>query len=380
MKVLIDARLYGLEHAGLGRYTQSLITQLAKLDGNVHYQILLRKKYFQSLKLPENWVKILADFRHYSVTEQLKLPKLISRANPDIVHYTHFNVSMLSKYPFVVTIHDMLMHKFKGGEATTLPVPFYQVRRVGYNLAFNRAVRSSKKVIVPSIAVKQEVVKHYSLSPDKVVVTYEGLSNLVGESTTKLSAKQVLTKHALTRPYFIYVGNAYPHKNLDRAVEAIVHLNNNLKQKALFAIAGSRDIFKERLDKTVSRLDGKDYIRFLGFVGDEELFVLMNNSVAFFYPSLSEGFGLQGLEAMSANTVLLASDIAVFKEIFKDNAIYLNPFDFSAMARVLSDALDMDNEKREKMVKKALKFIRRYSWSKMAKETLDVYNQVVAQQ
>src|SRR3990167_9619406 len=101
MRIVIDARLYGLENAGLGRYTMNLVQELAKLDKENEYVVLLRKKYFNELKLPRNWQKIEADFRHYSLTEQLKLPKMIKNIKPDLVHFPHFNIPLFFRGKYV---------------------------------------------------------------------------------------------------------------------------------------------------------------------------------------------------------------------------------------------------------------------------------------
>ena len=122
MKILIDGRLYGLENAGLGRYLINLIDWLGRLDAKNEYVLLLRKKYFEKLNIPHNWKKVLADFPHYSFAEQFKLPALISSEHPDIVHFPHFNVPIFYRGNYVVTIHDMLMHKSMGLAATTLSV------------------------------------------------------------------------------------------------------------------------------------------------------------------------------------------------------------------------------------------------------------------
>ncbi len=127
MKILLDARLYGLEHAGLGRYTLNLIEELKKLGDKEEFVILLRKKYYDKLRFPKNWKKVKADFRHYSYTEQIMLPILLYKERADIVHFPHFNVPVLYFGKYVVTVHDLLMHKFVGGAVTTLPFPFYQI-------------------------------------------------------------------------------------------------------------------------------------------------------------------------------------------------------------------------------------------------------------
>jgi hypothetical protein len=173
MKILIDGRLYGLENAGLGRYLINLITELGRLDSKNEYVLLLRKKYFKNLNLPDNWKKVLADYRHYSFAEQLKIPGIIEKENPDIVHFPHFNVPIFYRGKFIVTIHDLLMHKQIGLEATTLPIFFYMIKRLGYRLVFDSAIKRSVAIITPSESIKKEILNLYKIPADKVHVTYE---------------------------------------------------------------------------------------------------------------------------------------------------------------------------------------------------------------
>ncbi len=91
------------------------------------------------------------------------------------------------------------------------------------------------------------------------------------------------------------------------------------------------------------------------------------------FPSLSEGFGLPGLEAMNAGTLALTSDIPVFREVYKDAAIYFNPYDFSSIADTMKEVLKLSKEKRKEKIEYGKEFVKRYSWRKMAEETLKVY-------
>ena len=166
--------------------------------------------------------------------------------------------------------------------------------------------------------------------------------------------------------YFVYAGNAYPHKNLDRLMEAAKAAEVDLY------IASSRNVFTERLLKKKN-----EYVKLLGFVPDEKLKELYKNSVAFVFPSLSEGFGLPGIEAMEAGTLVLASDIPVFREVYKDAVIYFNPYDFSSIEKAMQNALALVDDERKSKISYAQKFVTRYSWEKMAKETLKVYEKSV---
>ena len=174
--------------------------------------------------------------------------------------------------------------------------------------------------------------------------------------------------------YFLYVGNAYPHKNLERLIQTVVLLNKEVKDDIGLVIVSARNVFVKRLEAVVCRLSADSWVRILGFVPDEKLTVLYRGAAAFVSPSLSEGFGLPGLEAMKAGTLVLASDIPVFKEVYKENAIYFNPFDLVAIKDAMKAVLQVDPAQRARLIAKSQVFIKRYSWSKMAEETLQVYS------
>ncbi len=366
MKILIDGRLYGLENAGLGRYSVNLIRELVKLDRKNEYIILLRRKYYESLTFPSNWKKVLADFGHYTVSEQTGLPGIIARQNPDVVHFLHFNVPIFYKGKYIVTIHDLLMQNHRGAKATTLPFYLYYPKQVGSKLVFKKAVASAQRIIVPSNAVKDEVCSYFKVDCEKVNVIYEGVDEAITGDNKK---------YKLESPYFLYVGSAYPHKNLERAVKAILELNRGREKKYILAIACARGIFLERLEKMVKRNNAGEFVKLLGFVPDEDLGRLYKESLGFVYPSLSEGFGLPGLEAMSKGTIVLASDIPVFKEVYKDKVVYFNPYKIESIEDAMESVINMSREKKRKMIDEGRRFVKRYSWRRMARETLEIYEE-----
>jgi len=372
MKIVIDARLYGLEHAGLGRYVINLIRELEKIDKENSYTLLLRKKYMSSKNLPKDWEKVALDHRHYSLAEQIKLPKILKELQPDLVHFPHFNVPLLYRGKYVVTIHDILMHKIKGKAATTLPPYKYALKRLGYKVIFKKAVHGSVKILVPSAAAKKDIIDYYKINEEKVIVTYEGFDQSIKPVDKTL--KNLEIRFGIKTPFFLYVGNAYPHKNLRRLIEATVFLNENSGKDAMLAICTPKNIFSEKLQNIINELNAPEYVKILGFVPDEEVALLHRASAGFVYPSLLEGFGLQGLEAFSNGNILLASDIPVFREVYGDKAIYFNPFDFSSIENAMKLALEITPSKRQKMISDSKSLLNKYSWSKLAQQTLEVYN------
>ena len=372
MRIVIDARLYGLEHAGPGRYVKNLIDSLNKIDKINVYFILLRKSYFGKVNLGKNFNQVIADYKHYTFAEQLKLPFLMAKLKPDLVHFPFFNTPVFYFGKFVVTVHDLTMHTFKGGAATTRSYLKNLIWRVGYRIAFANAVFRAKKIIVPSDFVKEDIKRCYKINPKKIVVTYEGVT----KSLAKPPPVNVLEKYKIRKPYFIYSGSAYPHKNLDRAIEAIKLLNVE-KKGVILIITSPRNIFADRLNEKIKSLNAEKFVKYIGFVTDSELGSLFSHSIGFLYPTLSEGFGLPGLEAMQAQTLVIASDIPVLKEVYKNNAIYFNPENPDSIKTAIQRASGLVDDKRKQRIEKAFNYTKNFNWEKTAYETLDVYNEAI---
>lgn len=176
--------------------------------------------------------------------------------------------------------------------------------------------------------------------------------------------------------YFVYTGNSYPHKNLPRLVEAMVLLNADRKQKIKLKISSSRGIFTERLEKLIKQKKAGKYVELLGYVTDSEISKLYKNSKSFVFATLSEGFGLPPKEAIESGTFAIISDIPVLKEVYKDSVIYFNPLDTKDIVRAMEEILKMPESERQKRIKYAQKFLKRYSWQKMAEETVKTYESI----
>lgn len=177
--------------------------------------------------------------------------------------------------------------------------------------------------------------------------------------------------------YFVYTGNAYPHKNLERLVKAFVMLNLGKKEKVILKISSSRSVFTERLETLIKKNNTEEYIKILGYVPDNKIQDLYKKSLAFVFPTLSEGFGLPPKEAIEAGTMAVVSDIPVLKEVYKDSVTYFNPYDINSIVYALNEILEIKSVDRKKKIDYAQKFLKRYSWLKMAKETLKIYESII---
>ena len=335
MRIGIDARFYGPIGKGLGRYTQKLIENLEKIDeGNQYFVFLKKENFAEYVPQNKNFQKVLADFRWYGFAEQLKFPRLLKKYQLDLMHFPHFNVPIFYFGRFIVTIHDLILLNYPTIRSSTLSPALYWLKFTAYKLVISSAVHRSNRIIAVSRFTKKDILKNYLRIPEeKVVVTYEACDDYCLFNFRK--DDDILPRYGISKPFFLYVGNVYPHKNPERLVLAMKKIEKeNVDAELVFV--GSEDYFYKRLETLVTE-NGIKNIVFAGFVPDYDLDALFRNALAYVRPSLHEGFELPGLEAMSRGTPVLAADYPCSREILGDSAYYFDGKDVEDIAKALQD-------------------------------------------
>src|SRR5579859_3894082 len=212
MRIGIDARLWN--ETGVGRYIRNLVNNLAEIDKNNEYIIFLRNKEYKTVLTPgNNFRKRLADMHWHSIDEQTSFLNILYKEELDLVHFPYFSFPMFYARPFVITIHDLILFHYPTGKASNLPKPFYDIKLFAYKRLMHHAAVHAKKIIAVSNATKQEIITQLHAKSEKIIVTYEGVDK-------GLSSFKTQSQTTIDAPYFLYVGNAYPHKNLDKLLKA----------------------------------------------------------------------------------------------------------------------------------------------------------------
>ncbi len=368
MRIGIDARFVGPEGTGLGKYTEKLIENLQEVDQKNSYCIFLKQDNWSYLTLKnKNFSKVLANVNWYSLHEQIKMSAIFSNQNLDLLHVPHFNVPVLYRKKFIVTIHDLIHHDFNQESATTRNPVIFKIKRLAYKITIDHAIKKSAKIIVPSNFVKEEISKVFRVDSGKIIVTYEAAEE-------KYFQKPKISKPK-TQKYLLYVGNAYPHKNLEKLLDAIKILTLNSQLSTLkLVIVCPRDIFWHRLDAQIKNRNLQSKVTLYGYLPTDNLVKLFKNAQAYVSSSLSEGFGLPGLNAFAAGIPVVASNIPTFQEIYGNAALYFNPKDKNDIAAQIKKLISDENLK-EKLIKKGKDQAKKYSWRQMAQKTLNVYQE-----
>lgn len=397
MKIGIDARFVGPGGTGLGKYAEKLIENLARIDRKNEYCIFLRQDNWDFLKLPQNFTKVPADIPWYSLAEQTKLAGKFMRQNLDLLHIPHFNVPLFYRRKFIITVHDLIHHQFSQESTTTRSPLIFKIKRAGYKLVINSAVKRAQKIIVPSNYVKDQVERTFKVSPNKITVTYEAAEEeYFGKTKNQLRQRSEASEELRTKDSLVYVGNAYPHKNLGKLLDALkiltsphpagdptsFHPRGGVKVTLRehpggevnwnLLIVSPRDVFTQRLHDEIKKRHLEDNVKLTGYLEAKELVKLFCQAKAYVFPSLAEGFGIPGLNAMAAGLPVACANIPTLEEVYGDAALYFDPHDQQDIAQKIRQIVTSE-ETRLDLIKRGQAQAAKYSWRRMAEQTLDVY-------
>lgn len=331
--------------------------------------VFLRKENWDDFRpRSRNFTKVLADIPWYSLQEQIQMPKLLEKCGLDLVHFPHFNIPISYKGKFLVTIHDLILFRYPTRRASTLSAPIYFFKKKAYHRVISRAVKKSAKIIAVSEHTKKDILENFKISPKKIVVTYEGVDTT--ENPKSETAETILRKYGIMRPYILYVGNAYPHKNLDRLISAFKEVAKKHPGLNLI-LAGKEDYFYKRLKRFVAdnHVSG---VAFPGHIGEDDLPTVYREAKLYVFPSLYEGFGLPPLEAMARNVPVVSSNASCLPEILGQAAHFFDPRGISETAEAIEKVLT-DNALRKNLIAAGKNQVNKYDWKKMATETLQIY-------
>lgn len=368
----IDARMYGAEQTGIGNYIKNLINNLAEIDKKNQYTIFLLEKEFDKFSPPaDNFKKIAVSAHWYSWREQVILPPQLLKERLSLIHFPHFNSPILYSGKSIVTIHDITPFFFPGHKMNSI------LRRYAFKLVFGASVRKASKIIAVSNSTKNDIVKHFGANPDKIAVIYEGVGDnfKILPNRDKIK-KDIAEKYGAVKPFIFYAGVWRNHKNVTGLIKAFAILKKELGDDYQLVIGGKADPHYPEILKAIKDLDLEKDIICPGFIPEEELVLFYNACELFVIPSFYEGFGLTGLEAFACGAPVAASNIAPLKEILGASAKYFDPYDYEEMARVMKEVLT-DKPLKDRAVKSGLEKAQKYSWRKMAEETLKIYLKIL---
>lgn len=358
--IAIDARII---NSSTGRYVERLVTYLQEVDTENQYSILVPEKDKDFWKPHnENFTVRIADFGNYSFAEQLGLNRYLKKLNPDLVHFCMPQQPIGYKGKKVTTFHDLTLLKTYNSDKNWLV--FHAKQKIG-KYVFKRVAEDNNHIIAISEFTKNDLQAFTPVPEDKISIIYEA------SDVSNIAPK----KYQLPfKKYILYVGQQSDYKNIKRLGDA--HQILLAKYPDLGLVLVGKKNASARTNEVYFNSRNYQNVLFTDFVDDAHLSWLYNNAQAYVFPSLMEGFGLPGLEAMGYGTPVVSSNATCLPEVYGQAAHYFNPLDTSDMAEAIDQVLSND-ELRTRLAKAGFKQIKKYSWKKMAQETHAVYKKVL---
>lgn len=359
--ISVDARM--IQSSGIGRYLQQVLPQVVRYLPEYQFCLLGSVATLSQYE----WVKsanvrvIECEAPIYSLAEQWRLIRKIP-ANTDLFWSPHYNIPILYQGRLLVTIHDVLH--------LAMPELFPGWHKQLYAKGmFQCVAHKADTILVVSAFTQHELLRFISYDIGKMQVIPNGID------PTWLALKGGNPVHS--RPYFLYVGNVKPHKNIGSLLRAFDLLKNEIPHDIVIVgrkegfITGDTDVINEA-DKIGER------IIFTGMIDDGLLQQYFLGAEALIFPSLYEGFGLPPLEAMACGCPVIVSRAASMPEVCGDAALYCDPRQPEDIAKQMCMLLQ-EQGLRERLRIKGFEQARLFSWEKCGKSVAAVMRKVLSQ-
>ncbi|MCK4592119.1 glycosyltransferase family 4 protein [Candidatus Parcubacteria bacterium] len=357
MKIGIDAsRAFIEKKTGTEEYSYQLIKNLTKIDISP-YQIFLYVKNNSKIDfdLPKNF--IVKKICYNKLWTQFGLSLEMKKNTVDTLFVPSYSIPIIHPKNTIVTIHGLEFKHYP--ESYSLKEKFF--------LELNTliSVKWSSKIIVPSESTKKDLIRFYGVESDKVKVVYHGTRIMNQESRIKNQENHKFN--------ILFIGRLEKRKNLVNLIKAFELFKKRYTlhvARYTLILAGKEGFGFEEIKKAIQESPFSKDIILKNYVTEKEKDELYKKADLSILPSFYEGFGLPVLEAMSYGVPVICSNTSSLPEIAGDAALLVDPNNIEEIAEAINRIFSDDNLKKE-MDRKGFENVKRFSWKKCVKETLD---------
>lgn len=359
-------------YAGLETYARGLLAGLAQVDLKNRYVLFTNPLNHTTFDcLPDRFSRRLCALPVRSrvawrIAEQLLLPSYAASEGLDIIHCPDdmTPLRLHGSYRTVVTIHDV---NFRSS-ADRLPA---SVSRLCESWV-RRSADSADAIITVSEFSRREIVLRLAVAASRVSVIYNAPA--IRPRPLQERWPVLARQHGVLRDYLIGFTDGSPHKNLVTLLRAFALMR--WKHAMQLVVIGREPQRDKRVRSLLSELKLQGSVIFTGYLGDDDLTLMLANANSLVFPSLCEGFGLPVVEAMAAGVPVACSKTSALPEIAALAAIFFNPLDPVDMALAIQ-RIATDKSLRGRLIAAGKRRVRRFSWERAALQTMRVYEHAV---
>jgi glycosyltransferase involved in cell wall biosynthesis len=373
-RIAINAHLLaqeeGYRRAGVSRYIYNLLTHVLREDPEGDYTVFLNSRCALSLSCNQR-VSRLPTHRPWAriFWEQFLQPRELVAENVALLHSPVNVQPLFLPCRGVVTVTDLSFMVF--------PESFRTFQRFYQRLFTRLSVRRASRVIAISASTARDVTHFFGVPAGRICVTLPGVDAACQPIHDKSRLADFRRLHGLPERFILFVGTLEPRKNLLTLLQAYAEFRRQTRSDYKLVLGGGVGWLHRPILAAVEELRLQGDVIFPGFIPDDELPLWYNTADVFVYPSLYEGFGLPPLEAMACGTPVIVSNVSSLPEVVGDAAVLVDPHEPDEWAAALA-ALCRDSNLQAALASRGLERAQEFSWTRMARETIQVYGDVLS--
>ena len=376
MHIAINGWFWQQVTTGSGQYLRHLLANLRAIAPGLELSLVLPPHIRAPADLPPGVNPVETGRRQRQsklgkvIFEQRAFPRASARIGADIAHVPYWGAPLSCPIKLVTTVLDVIPLQFpiyNRGALTSL-----------YTSLVSVAARGSSHIITISETAKLDIEERLRIPESGISVTYLAPDARFHPRLGAERDAEVRAKYDLPERFVLYLGGFDWRKQVNNLLLAYTYVGEADGEAFPLVIAGAEPEWDDALFPDLraysKRLGIQDYLRWIGFVDEADKPALYRLADVFVFPSIYEGFGLMALEAMASGTPVVTSNALVFEEVLED-AVYMVDNAREMAGAII--ALLIQQPLREAMINQGLALASRYTWRKTARETLDVYEQVM---
>jgi glycosyltransferase involved in cell wall biosynthesis len=365
MKIAVNARFMLRDKMeGFGHYTHEIMSRMVRDHPEDEFYFYFDRKFSRDYLYSDRVTgkTLFPPARHpflFYLWYQFTLNSALRKIKPDVFFSPGSFLPLGLQCPSVITVHDVAHRPY--------PDAISAVHRKYYAYFMPRFLKESSAVITVSEFSKQEILKYYPISDEKITVIYNGIGNDYRPFSHE-EQHAVRMQFTQGHRYFLFVGAIHPRKNIARLIEAYTLFRQNTDTNIKLVIAGRKSWDYTTVDQAMAASAYRSDIVFTGYVPAGMLATITGSALALCYISLYEGFGLPVAEAMACGIPVMVSENSAQAEIAGDAGFIVDPMDITQIARGMQQ-LTGDSSLRDKLSQAGIERSRFFSWDVAAKAT-----------
>ena len=373
MKIAVNTRLLLKDKLeGIGWFTYETLKRITQQHKEHQFCFIFDRKFSDEFIFSDNIepVVVLPQARHpllYYIWFEYSLPRIFKKTQPDIFLSPDGYLSLSSNLRSICVFHDLNFEHYPQD------VPFTE--RKYYRHFFPKYARKAGRIATVSEYSKQDIVKQYGVSPDKIDVVYNG-ANEGFVPLDEAEQRMVREKYTGGNPYFVFVGALNPRKNLVNLFKAFDGFKEQKNSTVKLLVVGEKMWWTKDIELAYKGMKFRDEVIFSGRLAFTELQRVVASALALTYVSYFEGFGIPIVEAFYAGTPVITSNVTSMPEVAGDAALLVDPFSVESITDAMIK-IYADEALRKSLTEKGKIRGRNFTWQKSADRLWDAIEKVL---